>query len=179
MRKLFLIFVLIAVAGCGSRKAPNTTAEKPAESNPRVMVGELSKEDLLLPPHAFWYNAHYKSYTPSEEELAVIKNNISDYDIKIFMGTWCADSQREVPRFFKLLELGGGDLSKVEMEGVRLDKTLPGGLEAHYEVERVPTIIFYKDGKEVNRFVEFPRETLEEDVARIVSGKDYKHVWLD
>jgi len=52
-------------------------------------------------------------------------------------------------------------------------KTSPTGEEKGLNIIKVPTIIFLKDGKEVNRIVESPLETLEQDIAQIVFKKDY------
>ncbi|NEW80631.1 MAG: thioredoxin, partial [Gelidibacter sp.] len=37
------------------------------------------------------------------------------------------------------------------------------------------TFIIYKDDKEIGRFVEYPRESVEADLLKIVSGLPYKH----
>ena len=34
---------------------------------------------------------------------------------------------------------------------------------------------FYKDGKEIGRYVEYARVSLEKDILKIVSGLPYKH----
>lgn len=34
-----------------------------------------------------------------------------------------------------------------------------------YKLERIPTFILLKDGKEVHRVVEYPNETIEKDFA--------------
>lgn len=65
------------------------------------------------------------------------------------MGTWCGDSKREVPKLYKILE-------------------------ASLNIHRVPTVIFYKDGKEVNRIVEHPIKTFEEDIQNIITKNDYE-----
>ncbi len=116
----------------------------------------------------------YEAYKPSQETLEIIKNNINDYKIKVFMGTWCGDSKREVPKLYKLLDQSGYNMNNIEMQAVKHDKTLPDDLQKEYGVHHVPTIIFYKDGKEVNRFVEYPQENFEEDIAKIVSGREYQ-----
>jgi thioredoxin-related protein len=54
-------------------------------------------------------------------------------------------------------------------------KETPNNLQEGYNITNVPTFIFYKKGKEIGRFVEFPRETLEKGILKIVSGKPYKH----
>lgn len=186
------ILILALISSCGntaeitksSTTDPTTTeavvAEVPKAAKPQqtMIVGKFTKEDLLKGDFASWFNKGYDSYEPSKEALEVIKKNISEYEIIGFLGTWCPDSRREVPMFFKLLDEAGYDLSKLTMVGVTRNKSTPENHEAGYDLERVPTFIFMKDGKEVNRYVEYPVESIEADVAKIVSGKDYKHSYL-
>ncbi len=181
---LYSLAVLTAV-NCGStnQKEKNEQSQPVAneviEQEEEILVGTIQQDDLEQAPHMAWFDPMYQSYEPSEEELKVIKNNISDYDIKLFMGTWCEDSQREVPKFLKLLEMSDYNMSNLEIIAVEEDKTLPDNRQEEYEVVYVPTIIFLKDGKEVNRFVEFPQETLEEDIAAIVSGEEYENSYAN
>lgn len=144
------------------------------EEQQNMIVGKLTKENLQEGPYAGWFNKGYDSYQPTAEEVEVIKENIGEYEIVGFMGTWCPDSRREVPEFFKLLDEAGYDLSKLTMIGVDRSKTTPDHLEEGYDMSRVPTFIFLKNGEEVNRYVEYSQESLAEDVAAIVSGKEYK-----
>ena len=57
------------------------------------------------------------------------------------------------------------------------DKKTPTGSATGNGITNVPTFIFYKDGKEVNRIVESPVEFLEDDILAILSGSDYKHTY--
>ena len=57
------------------------------------------------------------------------------------------------------------------------DKKTPTGSATENGITNVPTFIFYKDGKEVNRIVESPVEFLEDDILAILSGSDYKHTY--
>lgn len=181
--KLLILFLFISTANCGSTdqkeaKISEKVSETPSEikaQDPDIIVGTIRKEDLMVAPHAAWFDPMYQSYNPEEASLEKIKNNINQYQVKIFMGTWCGDSKREVPRFLKLLELSDFDMENLEIHGVTRGKTLPDDLQKSFDVHYVPTIIFYKDGKEINRFVEYPQESFEEDIAAIVSGEDYKN----
>ena len=203
MKKLFIYSLSFALASaCGSsasqkekeastEEAPvvtetvqeevrQETAETEAETTAKVqngmLLGEIEKNDFLFPPFDSWFNANFDSYDPAPESLEKIKNNISEVDeIVVFMGTWCPDSKREVPHFFRILEEVEYDLEKVKMLAVDRNKTTPNNLQKEYDVTMVPTIIFFKNGEEIGRFVEYPRETLEKDVAKIVSGEEYKH----
>ena len=186
MKMFTILFLIISATTCGGdgETAENAqpievVEEMPAATEEEVqngiLVGEIQKEDLTQEPYSSWFNRGYESYEPSAEALETIKNNIDEYEIKAFMGTWCGDSRREVPKFFKLLELANYDLEKLDLYAVKRNKTLPDGLEKEYDLQFVPTIIFMKDGEEVGRFVEYAQETLEEDIAKIVSGQEYSH----
>ena len=59
------------------------------------------------------------------------------------------------------------------------EKTTPDNLEKDLDIFNIPTYIFKKNGKEINRIVEFPVETLEKDVLKILSGQEYKNIYAD
>ena len=67
------------------------------------------------------------------------------------------------------------DYKHLTMIAVNRSKETPDNLQEGYNITNVPTFIFFKKGKEIGRFVEYPRESLEKDVLKIVSGKPYKH----
>ena len=66
-----------------------------------------------------------------------------------------------------------------QLEIVALDrrkefyKKSPTGEEQGLNIVKVPTLIFLKDGKEVNRIIERPIESLEEDIGAIVLQNTY------
>ncbi len=173
------LLLLITATNCGSSQQKETetakTPTQPVEEQNDLLIGSIDKNDLQQAPHAAWFDPMYQSYKPDEEALKTIQENINDYEIKMFMGTWCADSQLEVPKFFKLLDMSDYDLDRLEVTAVREDKTLPDGSQKEYDVTYVPTIIFFKDGEEVGRFVEYAQDELEKDIAKIVSGQEYTH----
>ncbi|MBA4747023.1 MAG: thioredoxin family protein [Muricauda sp.] len=147
------------------------------ENGLQFLVGQINLEGLQSQPYNNWFQNRYNSYHPDETMVALFKEQLAEYDIKLFLGTWCGDSKRESPRFIKILE--AADFPMDQLEIIALDyrkghyKTSPTGEEKGLNIIKVPTIIFFKDGKEVNRIVESPLETLEEDMAQIVFKKDY------
>ncbi|MGO3237181.1 MAG: TlpA family protein disulfide reductase, partial [Psychroflexus halocasei] len=67
---------------------------------------------------------------------------------------------------------------KLKMVGVTQRKQIPNITDKERKelnVFNVPTIIVYKNGQEMNRFVEYAVESLEEDLYKIMSDQDYKH----
>ncbi len=152
------------------------TDEKVAFENKnlsKMLLGEFTQDDLEKAPHSRWFVPGYENYEPKKEALKTIEKNIHDYEILMFMGTWCADSRYEVPKFFKLLDEVKFDRKNLKNIAVNRAKKAPGSLDQEFIVHRIPTIIFIKDGKEANRFVEYSMESLEEDIAKIVEGKEY------
>lgn len=177
----FLIIIAAITLSCGS--TVNNSQDKPEVSTSKedmdtqrdMLLGSFEKEDLQEKPFSKWFQPRYDKFSPGETSMETIKENIGDYNIKVLMGTWCADSRREVPKFLKILDQSEYNYENLEMVAVDYNKTTPSKIEEELSVHRVPTIIFYKDGEEVNRFVEYSQaESLEEDIAKIVSGKKYK-----
>ena len=93
------------------------------------------------------------------------------------MGTWCEDSQREVAPMLKILKESGFTIEDMELIAVSEDKDTPSGLEKKYDLFNVPTLIFSRDNKELNRIVEFPIETLEKDMLSILKDDGYKNAY--
>ena len=172
--------MVAVLLGCGTINTPKQNENNQEVSTQQSMLlGKFEKADLLQQPYAAWFEPRYEKYEPKAEAMETIKDHINDYDITIFMGTWCGDSKRETPRFFKILDATGYNLDKLTAVAVDYSKSTPEKYEEKVNLNRVPTIIFYKNGQEVNRFVEFAQESLEEDIAKIVSGKDYKNSYAE
>ena len=107
--------------------------------------------------------------------LDKLKPLFEDIEITVFMGTWCSDSRKEIPVFFKLIDKLRINENSIELIGMTLEKTTPDSLELNQNLINVPTFIFKKDGKEINRIVEFPLETIEKDILEILTTNNYQN----
>ena len=113
-----------------------------------------------------WFLNRYDKYQPSIKELSRI--NFNEIKIKIFMGTWCHDSKREIPCLIKILDNLKFDQSNVEIIGLTKEKKGYFNDYSRYNITNTPTIIFYKNKKEVGRIIEKPKETLESNMLSIL-----------
>jgi len=138
-------------------------------------VGIKSKKDFEQQPYNKWFNLNYKEYTLDKKTIKKLKRHSAKFKLKVFMSVWCHDSKREVPHLYKILEAINFNQKNLEVIALDRAKKTPENLQEGYDIVRTPTFIFYKKGKEIGRYVEIPRETLEEDILKIVSGKSYKH----
>ena len=156
----------------------SAAAQKEEPEEPKLL-GRITAQDLGQEPYGEWFTEPYIDYTPNPEILAGLKAVAGkDLDITVFFGTWCPDSQREVPRLLKLLDLmefpsGGLSLVAVDDDD-EAKKRSPGGEEKGLELYKVPTVVLSRDGVELGRFVEHPVLSLERDFLAILSGEDYQ-----
>lgn len=143
-----------------------------------VLYGPIIKADLEAAPYNQWFSTGYDNYQPNADVVSSLKKtNTKDITVQIFMGTWCGDSRREVPHFLKLTNEIGWNDNKIKIIAVggsdSLYKQSPGAEEAGKGIYRVPSIIIYKNGIEINRITEFPVNSLEKDLQAIIAGKEY------
>jgi tetratricopeptide (TPR) repeat protein len=141
----------------------------------KILYGTIRKENLVDSPYAKWFVTNYDTYTPTPETVAALqKISTKDISIEIFLGTWCGDSRREVPRFYKLLEQLSIPAKNVKMIAVgggdSLYKQSPGKEESGKGIFRVPVFIVYRNGVEINRINEFPSVSLEKDLYAILTN---------
>ena len=177
MKKIFLNLMLIATIGCTAQKK-EVNAMKDEAGN---LVGIADKNNFLNEEEFNeWFTPNYEDYSTDKNVIEKLKNVINkDISIKAFMGTWCGDSQDQTPVFYKVLDEAGFEYSNLEMITVNRSKQTPDNLQEGFNIDRVPTFIFFKNGKEIGRIVEFPRDTIETDFLKIVSGELYKHSYED
>ena len=140
--------------------------------------GEVDVDYLFNSPNTSWFQKNYESYIVDE----VIQNEdfskLNEYNIEIFMNTKCHDSEREVPRFLKILNTLNFSNENLKIVLLNSEKKTIDGLEIGKDITNTPTIIFLKNSNEENRIVEFPFENLENDIFRIINDMGYKNVYF-
>lgn len=141
------------------------------------LLGEIEPSNLEIGPYQDWYTQNYKNYVVDESLVKLFKKKLKRHEVLLFLGTWCGDSKREVPRMLKILEVA--KFPKEQLKIVALDRRKDNykkglrGEEKGWDIKRVPTLILLHHGKEVNRIVERPIDSLEEDLLAILSNSGY------
>lgn len=168
MKTLTYIFLFICCVGFVNLNA---------QSN-RNILGTCTRDSLLQEPFKSWFQKNYDAYKPDESVVARLKKlAIKEYSVEIFFGTWCGDSRRDVPRFYKIADAIGLPETSIRMIGVGLGdqyKQGPKGETVARGIYRVATFIVSKNGKEVNRITETVVRSLELDLLDILSGVTYQ-----
>ncbi|WP_298512437.1 thioredoxin family protein [uncultured Kordia sp.] len=189
MKKICYIVLVLAFFACKDEKKTTPTEKKEVtiskeiideeEKELPILTGVQTRTTVAAAPYDVWFSPNYSTYPVDKETGEKVLPLLADVNIKVFMGTWCEDSQREVPHFYRILDVLKINEKKVELITVDEDKMTPEHLEDGFDITNVPTFIFYKDGKEINRIVESPVTSLEKDMLSILSGEDYKHTYAE
>ena len=148
---------------------------------PEMLIGEITAQDLQRGIYQSWYKEHHDTYEGNAEIMAQLPALLEGVTIRLIMGTWCHVSQREVPRFMAIMEGTGFDRSHIRMIAVDKEFTVPDFDKASdfdkesLGITNTPTFIFYRGDKEINRIVETPVVSLEQDMLTILKGETYRH----
>ncbi len=139
------------------------------KSGKPMLIGLCTRENLMKDTSfSWWFEAEYDYYTPEDSVMNLI--NLDSIKIVCVMGTWCSDSRREVPRFFKILDNLKFSEENLSLYCVDRKKQAEGFDIDQFVIERVPTFIFYKNDSEIGRIIETPEATLERDILKIIKN---------
>jgi len=157
--KIIIISFVLVICSCSIFKNKNNM----------VLNGSVTQAKLVNNKNFNWFDNEYKNYQPNIELVNQLKPLKEDLKVLIIAGTWCSDTQRELPRFFKIANTVGIPQKNIEIVMVNESKVCTSFNISVLEVTNVPTFIFFKDGKEQGRIIEKPKATLEEDICNLLS----------
>lgn len=163
---LVSIFIIIKIT-YGQEKTKLNKIVIDEKSGKPMLIGICNREDFTNDTSfSWWFVSEYDYYQPEDSIIKLI--NLDSIKIVCVMGTWCSDSRREVPHFFKILDAINFDYKNLKVYCVDRKKLAEGFDIDQYVIEKVPTFIFYKNDSELGRIVETPEETLEKDLLEII-----------
>lgn len=150
-----------------------------AQKQDTHLFGTVTRDSLQKEPHATWFKKNYDDYKPTPSVINQLKQlKVNDLSIKIFFGTWCGDTKRELPRLLKVLDEINFPKEKISFIALSSDentyKQSKNREEKGYHIFRVGCYVIEKNGVELNRIVEYPIFSMEQDILAIFSGQHYK-----
>jgi len=137
--------------------------------NKEILYGYCDRSGLEMGGFGEVFEEYYQIYEPDRAVLNQLKMKKEGVEILIVLGTWCSDSQEQVPKFFKILDKIKFSKKNVQMICVSSDKEAGQIETANYNILKVPTFIIYRKGREIGRIIETPYDTLEKDLLMFFS----------
>lgn len=141
-----------------------------SEDDGPVLVGALEREriEAAVPE---WVRVQVESEidAAAAQALAAVPPGA---ELTVYLGTWCEDSRREIPRLWRALDETGGLVPfEIRYVGVDREKEEPAELLRGAGLEYVPTLVVHRDGREVGRVVEESPEGIEIHLLALLTGE--------
>lgn len=172
MTKISRLATIVPVLCLGLFMSACTTTSHTADSDHQreaYHTGPIEPADLLARYPIFATNKKNDESKVTDLEVLDLANQLNNKKIVVVFGTWCHDSQREVPRLLNLIDKVKQQYSDVQFETqfiaaapfAKRDKNLI----KKYDLTAVPTILIYDNGQEVGRVVEQTKLSLVVDIV--------------
>jgi tetratricopeptide (TPR) repeat protein len=178
---IVILLFLCPLASCYRHAVPSSKIINQESLDARgnmMLLGKSTRERLEEEPFAGWFNKNYTDYKVDSSVSDMLKRQLKGKKFIIFMGTWCGDSQQEVPRIFKLLDYCDVPSSSIQLINVHFHDSLYKQSPDHEEhglgIHRVPDLLVYDNKKEIGRIIEKPVISWEKDLLSIVRGEHYQ-----
>lgn len=173
MKCFFVLLTVILLIATGEAQNQTiigaTQSMDPDKSDDHnfLPLGEMTWMQIINGSKVF--NVRYVDYIPNSDAIQTIRNYPKPLEIKVFWGDWCKDSKKHVPGFIKSIEFT--ENKNIEVVYINLDrqKKEPAEAIAGWDIQHIPTFIVISNGMEVGRVVETPKNTIEQDIAEILS----------
>jgi hypothetical protein len=155
---------------------PAVATDKPSATNAATSddepaAGHITRDVVQALPKWAAMKDHDDT-KPDEAGARALKDVPAGATVRVFLGTWCGDSRREVTRLWRALDVAGGAVP-FTLEYIAVDhaKTAPEGLTDGIGLRYVPTIVVMRGGKEVGRIIESSPGGIENDLRALLEGE--------
>ncbi|MBP1595470.1 MAG: Thioredoxin [Acidobacteria bacterium] len=138
---------------------------------PLVLAGmqaseETNRDKVLATPG---WQQKYDAFEPAAEMMEALKTRLGpDTRIDVYLGLWCPDSRNNVPPFIKILDRLGASTPVRYFNSPRKASRDVQFYVEEMKVEKVPTFVVYRNGREIGRIVENPKVGMLEDLLDIL-----------
>ncbi len=166
---ILALLTILLLLSCHQRVKQVLQSKKIVKNDIEMLYGRINREQLFL-DYPEWEKLQ-TAYQPDPAVIKKISNLNEAFEVKLFLATWCPDCRREVPHFFKIMDISGlNTVMKISTWAVDKKLKLENDIPAQHNLEKVPTFIFYKNNKEIGRIIESPESfLLEEDILNILT----------
>jgi len=108
---------------------------------------------------------------PDEHAVRALAEVSKGATIDVYLGTWCSDSQRELSRLWKALDMLGEPPFSIRYIKVDRHMSSAGGEAQRAHIKFLPTFVVRRHGIESGRVVESAPAGIERDLGDLLSGR--------
>ncbi|MBS1781616.1 MAG: thioredoxin family protein [Bacteroidetes bacterium] len=140
-----------------------------SQNGSKIFSGTFTFDSLIKEPTFNWFKEGVSEYIPSKTIIQTLTPILNDCKLVVVMGTWCDDSHYLIPKLYKTLLSCHFPLKELELIGVDREKQSLGKERQKFGIQLVPTVIVFKEGKELGRIVETVKTSIESDLLQLVN----------
>jgi thiol-disulfide isomerase/thioredoxin len=150
----FFVFLSLLLLGLVYQCKTASTYHSYIVNGEYIMDGRAKQKDFVGNPKCKWFDSSYAAYKTNQSFVNSLKPMSTEIKVVVVAGSWCEDTQRELPHFYKVMNEVGVSENQIELIMVDRKKQSSAFNASALDVKNIPAIIFYKDGKEQGRIVE-------------------------
>ncbi|MDP1726757.1 MAG: thioredoxin family protein [Bacteroidota bacterium] len=162
-----ILLILLTLTACTTQKT--YTLKKVGTDI--ILKGIVQKEVLMNPKVYPWFAWGINDYKPDTTQIPLLKPFAKGLKVLVIAGSWCSDTQRDLPKFYKVAELMGLNTNHISLIMVDRDKKCSNIDIEILQVKNIPAFIFYYEGKEKGRIIENTTVNMETDMVNILKLK--------
>ncbi len=167
---LFIVLGFYKTGFCQTALPHNYETGTDAKTGFKVLKGLLTRADIENDTSFKWFKENMKLGQADAAAVSAFQKNGSKFQMVVFGGTWCDDTQNLLPVFYRLVDKSGYPDSSITLIGVDRPKTTLYNLHKAFHITDVPTFIVMKDGEEVGRVVEYGKYgQIDKELGEIVN----------
>jgi len=169
MKYFIAVFLLsLILLSCTSYK--HVRYETIYKGNEKTLKGVINRQVIESDTAFGWFKENMKWGNVDADAINIFKTKADKFNVIIFGGTWCEDTQNILPKFYKLVDASNYTEQKILLLGVDRKKNTIDSLNVQYKITNVPTFIIMHKGKEVGRVVEYgTKGDVNKELADIVN----------
>ena len=132
-------------------------------------LGAITQQQLFDAYPTF--SKAYQQYQVTPEDRSALQQLSQATELVIVFGSWCHDSQREVPRLLKLIDSANNTAIKTTLVAVGYNKQIPEAANPYrLAIQYTPTIfVIDQQGEELGRFIERPDTNWAADITAAIN----------
>lgn len=138
-------------------------------SHTPIVVGIVSRKFLETDTSFQWFKRNYALRPADSEAVKIVSKLKNQFQIIVFWGSWCEDSQNLLPVLFRMADESGISENNILLLATDREKHTFGNLNNIFQIQNVPTFIIMYKGKEIGRIVEYGKYGMpDKEIAEIV-----------
>jgi thiol-disulfide isomerase/thioredoxin len=168
MKKILAVLFCLSTFMTHAQQPVYKTIPDPKKGTSNMLVGQLLFENIATDNTCDWFTTNAQAYVPDSNICKSLQKALKGYEIVVFAGTWCGDTQDLLPPFYSTMQAAKYPLNEIQLYGVDRKKQALNVEHLLYRIEKVPTFIIIKNHEEIGRIVETAEGKIEENLLRIL-----------